>query len=502
MAPITRDSGGSGRRKSISIFSRAALASSFTQANGDGGYDDADDAGHREREKKKLTKRGSIFSVTSGTSPELHQEGSLSSVERSSSPKPRTRTLQKSRPSSIFGSLGRKSATYVDGEDESDTLYSPASDSPGEGQLDLASSMSSSTTVLHHGEVQTTIGMFRKKKEYLVLTETHLIRFKSQSRASEIYPSVPPAPSRANGTRHPSTTSIGSLQEIQSNHSHSSADFDSRIPLGQIVTAYKVEDGRPFFTTEVVYLDEEHYGVGSIQLMLHDHKEADLWHSSIRTAAQKARLMSPEPYPKRIVRYLVRVLETDNDYDANHFQVFRVLRRAPVPKSGRSSSDDLQKLGASVFYMVIGINRLHMIPLPEFGNSNGRLSIPKGGKNVFGLTTLVAMNASYSDDRFELCFRVPLQPIKLLELASSDPTDIAVVIAKACQYLRPQWLESVYSFSGPRQLLELADHTLIEEEEYGSFDRTLTAYCMAYHVSSCVPRSLLHGTNIASSAIR
>ena len=501
MAPLMRDNGGgSGRRKSISIFSRASLSGSFMQANGDGGYDDADDAGHRDR--KKLMKRASIFSVGSGASPELHQEGSLSSMERSSSPRPRARTLQKSRPSSLFGSLGRRSATYVDEEDESDTLYSPASDSPGEGQLDLGSSTSSSTTVLHHGEVQTTIGMFRKKKEYLVLTETHLIRFKSQSRASETFPIVPPAPSRANGTRHPSTTSIGSLQEIQTNHSHSSADFDSRIPLGQIVTAYKVEDGRPFFTTEVVYLDEEHYGVGSIQLMLHDPKEADLWHSSIRAAAQKARLMLPEPYPKRVVRYLIRVLETADDYDANHFQVFRVLRRAPVPKSGRSSSDDLQKLGASVFYMVIGINRLHMIPLPDFGHPTGRLSIPKAGRNMFGLTTLVAMNASYSDDRFELCFRMPLQPIKLVELAASEPTDIAVVIARACQYLRPQWLESVYSFSGPRQLLELADIPIAEEDEYGSFDRTLIAYCMAYNVGPCIPRHLFGDVNIRCSAIQ
>jgi hypothetical protein len=481
MAPLTRNNGGgSSRRKSISIFSRASLSGSFTQTNGDGGYDDTDDAGQRDR--KRLMKRASIFSVGPGASPELHQDGSISSMERSSSPRPRARTLQKGRPSSLFGSLGRRSATYADEEDESDTLYSPTSESPGEGQLDLGSSTSSSTTVLHHGEVQTTIGMFRKKKEYLVLTETHLIRFKSQSRASETFPVVPPVPSRANGTRHPSTASIGSLQEIQSNHSHSSADFDSRIPLGQIVTAYKVDDGRPFFTTEVVYLDEEHYGVGSIQLMLHDPREADLWHTSIRAAAQKARLMLPEPYPKRVVRYLVRVLETADDYDASHFQVFRVLRRAPVPKGGRSSSDDLQKLGASVFYMVIGINRLHMIPLPDFGHLAGRFSIPKGGRNMFGLTTLVAMNASYSDDKFELCFRLPLQPIKLLELAASEPTDIAVVIARACQYLRPQWLESVYSFRGPRQLLELADIQMTEEEEYGSFDRTLTAYCMAYGV--------------------
>jgi hypothetical protein len=41
--------------------------------------------------------------------------------------------------------------------------------------------------VLHHGEVQTTGGLFKKKKEYLVLTHTHLIRFKSQSKASEAF---------------------------------------------------------------------------------------------------------------------------------------------------------------------------------------------------------------------------------------------------------------------------------------------------------------------------
>jgi hypothetical protein len=42
--------------------------------------------------------------------------------------------------------------------------------------------------VLHYGEVQTSSSMFRKKKEYLVLTEKHLIRYKSQSKAAEAFP--------------------------------------------------------------------------------------------------------------------------------------------------------------------------------------------------------------------------------------------------------------------------------------------------------------------------
>jgi hypothetical protein len=42
--------------------------------------------------------------------------------------------------------------------------------------------------VLHFGEVQTSSSMFRKKKEFLVLTEKHLIRYKTQSKAAEAFP--------------------------------------------------------------------------------------------------------------------------------------------------------------------------------------------------------------------------------------------------------------------------------------------------------------------------
>lgn len=42
--------------------------------------------------------------------------------------------------------------------------------------------------VLHYGEVQTSSSVFRKKKEFLVLTEKHLIRYKTQSKAAEAFP--------------------------------------------------------------------------------------------------------------------------------------------------------------------------------------------------------------------------------------------------------------------------------------------------------------------------
>jgi hypothetical protein len=486
-SPTTKENGGAGRRKSMNIFSRASLPG-LAQINTDiANTETADEGG--KKETKKLGKRSSIFGLGPAASPDLLQDGTMSPVrsERSNSPKMRPRTLQKGRPSSLFGSLGRKSLNNYAEEGEDLTGTTP--ESPMEdGGHHLEPSSANGRTVLHHGEVQTTSGMFRKKKEYLVLTDSHLIRFKSQSRASETFPSIPPAYGRSSTTRHPSTTSIGSLQEVQSNNSHTSAEGDNRIPLGQIVTAYKVEDGRPFFTTEVVYLDEEYNGAGSIQLMLHDPKEADLWHTSIRGAAQKARLLMEEPYPERVVQYLVQILESINDYDPNHFQVFRVVRRAAVPRGGRSSSDDLQKLGSSVFYMVIGINRMHMIPIPDFSEPAGRLIASKTSRSAFGLVTLVSINSKYEDDRFELGFRTPMQPVKLLELAASATTDIALVLFRACQYLKPQWLDYNFTFSGPRRLLDTADVPIAtEEEEYGCFERTLVAYCLAYNVRNATP---------------
>lgn len=75
----------------------------------------------------------------------------------------------------------------------------------------------------------------------------------------------------------------------------------------------------------------------------------------------------------------------------------------------------------------------------------------------------------------------------MLELAASATHDIAVVIFQAIQYLKPAWLDYNFTFNGPMRLLESSDIPLVhEEEEYGCFDRTLVAYCMAYNVRYCL----------------
>ncbi|RDL35345.1 RNI-like protein [Venustampulla echinocandica] len=433
-----------------------------------------------------------MFSVGPSVSLDAGRDGSMSPVQSGvlDSPRIRPRGLHKVRPTSLFGSLGKRSMADVD-EDAVHKLASSTPGSPREGRYTPDLGTSPYKAILYHGEVQTASGMFRKKKEYLVLTETHLIRFKSQSRASDVFPSIPPTFGRT-GSRHPSSASVGSLQDAQSNHSHASTEGDNRIPLSQIVTTYRVEDGRPFFTTEVVYLDEDYHGVGCIQLMLYDPTEADLWLSSIRGAAHKARLLQGEPYPERVVRYLAQILEGLHDYDPDHFQIFRVARRPPAPKPGRSSSfDDLHKLGGVVFYMVIGINCLHLIPVPDFTSSTGRLLPPNVKRQMYGIVTLYQMNMQDGDDRFELTFRMPLQPIQVLDFASFASSDIVVGINKNWQYLRPLWLDRSFLLPALKDQSRFEDVAVPSgQDEYGAFDRTLVAHCVAYN---CNPANIMYG---------
>ena len=141
-------------------------------------------------------------------------------------------------------------------EDEEDPTGTP----PTPSSLQLPGSCDVSITaaerrVLHHGEVQLAGGMFRKKSQYLVLTDKHLVRFKSRSRASDVFPSIPASKGRRNDeARHSRLSSSGSLHELQT---LSTNDSFSAISLNQIVAVYKLDDGRPYFSIEVAHLDQD-----------------------------------------------------------------------------------------------------------------------------------------------------------------------------------------------------------------------------------------------------
>ena len=337
--------------------------------------------------------------------------------------------------------------------------------------------------MLHHGEVQTAGGMFRKRCLYFVLTDTYLLRFKSQSRASEMFPSIPSSTGKAGGLRHSRMSSMSSSSSLHELHTTSSAEGQYGVPLNHIIAVWRLEDGRPYFSIEINHLDEETNYAGAMTLQLSDPRDYELWMSSIRGAVIKARLADPQLFSQHLIEYSCRALEQDNDYDPHHFHMFKVVQRAG--KTGpRSSSEDLTKVTSSICILAIGIHRLHLLPLPKSSRNLSSTSLTDFGGVSYGLMTLTHMNVHDHDDAFSLTFRLPLRQSSTLTLASSLVNDIALSMRHAADFLRPQWAEAPLTWNVPHSLDDQIWDIPDSGEPYECYDRTLAAYCRGYGIDA------------------
>ena len=326
--------------------------------------------------------------------------------------------------------------------------------------------------------------MFRKKSQYFVLTDTHIVRFKSQARASEIFPSIPSSLGRASGQRHSRMSSSGSLHDFASSSaSSSSGESYYATLLNQVVAVYNLDDGRPYFSVEISYLDQDTMHASAMTLQLHDPRDSELWLSSIRGAAMKARLTNPLPFTQNLVEYTARALEQERDYDPQQFHMFKVVQRASK-SGGRSSSDDLTKVTSSICILAIGIFKVHLVPLPKLSRTASSTSLSEMMGASHGVTTLTALNLQASDDSFSLTFRTPLRQPNTLCLASFCSMDIALWMRQAAEYLRPEWIEQPFTWNVPQSLEDETLPVPPSEDDYQCLNRTLCAYCAAYEIDA------------------
>ncbi|KAI9718897.1 MAG: hypothetical protein M1812_003781 [Candelaria pacifica] len=458
------------RRTSLGFFKRPSL-SNLTPINTNP-TNSGESSTHKKRRPASFFTSSPSFEVDRKFGPKS------SSPATPDSPKSRPRTLMKSdRPTSIFGSLRSKQSP---GEEEEKLTKSTSKASSIDEEFE-ANTVIEGRNVSLHGWVQST-GTFRKKKEYLVLTDTHLLRFKSATKAFEAFPSIPASLGRSNTVRHASMASAGSVQDV---NSHSSAETHGVIPLNEIVAVYRLEDGKPYFSIEIAYLDNQANHGSSLALQINDFGDADLWLGSIRGAATKARLIDPLPFPQKAVNYVVSSLDQERDYHPDHFQMFKVVKRALNKATVRSSSDDLSKLASTICYLVIGLHKIHLVPLPKSTYRSSSSSLTETSSRAsFGIMALTSLTVKSSDDAMEVVFRLPLAQSKMLQLASTSSAEVALWIRRAADFLRPEWQEQPFAFNGPPALEE--DVLPVEEsdDEHKCFDRTLIAYCAAYDLDT------------------
>lgn len=365
-------------------------------------HKDDDEPAHLLRKRRTASLMTSLSTAsTRGDDESLY--GSHS-IDIPSSPR---NTLQsrgsQSRSSSVFGSF-RGSRIL-----ESPEPLSATSSRTFSGNWSTGDDALGNTQVLRHGEVQTSSSMFRKKKEYLVLTDSHLMRFKSNNKAAEAFATIPLPFTRTPSYRHSQNPSGGSTHDLQSiAASETSGDRALGTPLRQIVAVYRLDDGKPHFALEVFYLDDETNHASSMTLQFGQPEEMMGWIAAIREAANRVRLADQNPLSAYNSHLAARVVETERDYVPPHYAIYKVVQRFVGKTGTRASSDDLSKVLASVCFLAIGVHKVHLISLfkpPSQRSSSPALGSYNNNNTSYGILTMTELTVNEADDTFELTFR-------------------------------------------------------------------------------------------------
>ncbi|KAM0719175.1 hypothetical protein Q7P37_005080 [Cladosporium fusiforme] len=470
-----------GRRKS-GLFALSTLTSSTDQ----------DATAKSPRTLKKHKKRASFGNALDHPDIPTASHDKLSKQpSQPSHGSPRSRrpslSVKTKRPSSVFGSLKPLSRTTTDLTVDSlgEPLSKSATSTTAHSVETAMDPQLMYRSVLMHGEVQTSTGMFRKKKEYLVLTESSITRYKSQGKASEHHNSIPNPIGRSPTPRHGHMSSLGSASDLQT-LSDSSGDKDGRVPLRQVVAVHRLDDGKPFFAVEICYLDEDSSHASVMALQFASPEERAAWLKCIRSAVSEARTYDQKRISTINLQSAARIIERANDYDPANCAVFKVVQRQAPGKLGKqSSTDDLSKQNSSVCFLAIGVHKVHIIPNSKSLARASTSSLSSmASQGSYGILTLVGVRVSSSDDTFELTFRQPLQAPRRLYLASSASHEIATRLHFAENFLRPEYQSRLLKFNVPGSVDEmLAAPANPDEEEHSCLHRTLTAYCVAYDVN-------------------
>jgi len=365
-------SANTGRRKSFAFFSRPTLLTESETTS----WTTSDDSIPTKSRPKSLFGGGNGFTE-------------VSTIASGTPPARKVLTKSSQRPKSVFGSLkGREpeptSPTVTNISSASSSLEDSSISDVHWTVLPL------NTVVIHAGEVVTGGGLLRKKKEYMVLTNRELLKYKTEAKANEAF---------GLGSKNPQAraSSIVSAGDHTSEHTLITA-------MNQIVAVYypgpEHERGS---VVQVDYLEGPYGTPSSTTLTASSRTEAQVWVDRLRSVSTQAHLSSPPPaYLDSIVEHIARRLEADKDYSPMHFQIFRVVQRSG--RSGNKSTEDLQKMYSTMCYLAIGIHKVHLVPFRPATNKS-TASLAAATTSSFGILNLTGVWLASSDDCFSLTFR-------------------------------------------------------------------------------------------------
>jgi hypothetical protein len=331
-----------------------------------------------------------------------------------------------------------------------------------------------SGSVVLHGEVQTSCSLWRKTREYIVITEGYIDRYKSQAKAAHAFTEIPPA--KRHHTRHSSSPSVTSISEVYSPMSPGSISDDNidratRIDLSRVVAVNNHIDARPYFAVEIFWVDEQNSeSIRCLVLQLKDPDSRDLWLSVLLKQTKKA--ISEHP-PTIHPRFLFKVQEYDVASDIpepNSDNVFFVARRTSDGLTSPNAPAALEKSSPNACLLAIGSNRVHFIPLASSERTQS-----------FGLVTLFAIDVAELDDSMTLTFRPPMRPATEVQISSTRSQELVFCLYRQLKRIRPRWRVKLCPISGPSSVRRrMSNEEDSEPSGLEAFSRTLNAYLVGY----------------------
>jgi hypothetical protein len=280
------------------------------------------------------------------------------------------------------------------------SIASPMSASAPEFPLAGPEVPYSSMELIQFGPLKTDVTLLKARAEYLVLTDSCLIKFAGVEGAKAAFPQIKSSDGTLKPNSHHST-------------SKSSSDIRMEIPLRSIVGVFNEEGSSPRFGVEVWWFSQWPklaYSRAHLFFML--PKDRDDWLANIQRACRMSHRRSPSPslIPSNLkarINHIVETTEVDSNANTSKTVTFPVVKRTIGATQKTKSDEESQHfVDGSSFYIVIGPAMLYFLEVlkADYATTPGDLRVKV---QSYGTVSLVRFRASVAshEQRFVMSFR-------------------------------------------------------------------------------------------------
>ncbi|KAF4965436.1 hypothetical protein FZEAL_10758 [Fusarium zealandicum] len=353
-----------------------------------------------------------------------------------------------------------------------------------------------SMELVQFGPLKTDVSLLKARAEYLVLTDTCLIKFGSIDAAKAAFSQL----GQTDGMLKPNSAQVSTSKS-------SATDVRMEIPLRSIVAVFNEEGSSPRFGIEVWWFAQwPKLAFSKSHLFFMLPKDRDDWLASIQRTCRMNLRRSPPPslVPgnlKARINHIVETTEPDVNSSVSKILTFPVVKRTiGVTQKANSAEESQHFVDGPSFYIVIGPSMLYFLEVlkADHATTPGDLRVKV---QSFGTVSLIRFRASVAshEQRFVMSFRLPLGRENRLELASIHYRRVIEAMTKVDRELKPMWPQhlqkAIFDIKGLPPPLQLTSGN-----DLGGLERSLHAYCAAFKVQ--VPRWTIEWNTPSQPAFR